>query len=57
MKILLDECVDWRLARSLLQHDVKTVRQMGWSSYANGHLVTVAESEFDVFVTSDANMM
>ena len=57
MKILLDECVDWRLTRSLLQHDVKTVRQMGWSSYANGHLVTVAESEFDVFVTSDANMM
>jgi len=30
---------------------------MGWSSYANGHLVTVAESEFDVFVTADANMM
>ncbi len=30
---------------------------MGWSSYANGQLVTVAESEFDVFVTSDANVM
>ncbi len=57
MKILLDECVDWRLTRSLLQHDVKTVRQMGWSSYANGQLVTVAESEFDVFVTADVNMM
>ena len=57
MKILLDECVDWRLARSLPQHDVTTVRQMGWSGYANGQLVTVAESEFDVFVTSDANMM
>ena len=57
MKILLDECVDWRLARSLPQHDVKTVRQMGWSSYANGQLVTVAESEFEVFITADANMM
>ena len=27
------------------------------SSYTNGQLVTVAESGFDVFVTSDANMM
>ena len=57
MKILLDECVDWRLARSLPQHDVQTVRQMGWSSYANGQLVTVAKSEFEVFITTDANMM
>ena len=57
MKILLDECVDWRLARSLPQHDVKTVLQMGWSSYANGQLVTVAELEFEVFITADANMM
>ena len=38
-------------------HDVKTVRQMGWSSYANGQLVTVAESEFEVFITADANMI
>ena len=57
MRILLDECVDWRLAHSLPQHDVKTVRQMGWSSYANGQRVTVAESEFEVFITADANMM
>ena len=57
MKILRDECVDWRLARSLPQHDVKTVRQMGWSSYANGQRVTVAESEFEAFITADDNMM
>ena len=44
-------------ARSLPQHDGKTVRQMGWSSYANGQPVTVAESEFEVFITADANMM
>ena len=48
---------DWRLACSLPQHDVKTVRQMGGSSYANGQLVTVAESEFEVFITADANMI
>lgn len=30
MKVLLDECVDWRLLRDLDGHDVKTVRQVGW---------------------------
>jgi hypothetical protein len=29
VKVLLDECVDWRLARDILGHDVKTARQMG----------------------------
>ena len=56
MKILLDECVDWGLARSLTQHDLKTVHQIGWSSDANGQLVAVAESEFEVFITADATV-
>ena len=30
---------------------------MGWSSYANGQLVTITESEFEVFITAGANMM
>lgn len=29
MKILLDECVDWRLLRDLAPLDVRTVRQLG----------------------------
>jgi hypothetical protein len=29
MRVLLDECVDWRLDRELASHDVKTARQMG----------------------------
>ena len=30
MRILLDECIDWRLMRELGDHDVKSVRQTGW---------------------------
>jgi hypothetical protein len=36
VKVFLDECVDWRLARDILGHDVKTARQMGWTTLKNG---------------------
>jgi hypothetical protein len=29
MRILLDECVDWRLLRDLAEYEVKTVKQLG----------------------------
>ncbi len=54
--ILLDECVDWRLSRDILDHEVKTARQMGWSSIVNGDLPTLAAAEFDVFVTVDRKL-
>ena len=38
MKILLDECVDERLARDFAGHEVLTVRQMGWKSVTFGGL-------------------
>ena len=56
MRILLDECVDWRLARDIVGHDVKTARQMGWSTIKNGELLTLAVGSFDVFVTVDRNL-
>jgi hypothetical protein len=56
MKILLDECVDRRLAPSLVGHDVKTVPQMGWAGVKNGVLLGLAEQEFDVFLTVDRNL-
>jgi len=36
MKLLLDECVDWRLLRDLTDFEVKTVGQMGWAGIDNG---------------------
>ena len=56
MKILIDECVDWRLSRDIVGHEVKTARQMGWSSIRNGELLGLAAAEFDVFVTVDRNL-
>lgn len=56
MKILLDECVPWPLHRLLPGHDCRTAQQQGWGGIKNGHLLQLAESEFDLFITSDQNM-
>jgi len=52
VKILLDECVDRRLAHDLVGHTVDTVPRKGWAGIKNGELLALAE-EFDVFVTVD----
>jgi predicted nuclease of predicted toxin-antitoxin system len=56
MRVFLDECVDWRLSRDLIGHQVMTARQMGWASIENGELLALASQEFDVFVTVDRNL-
>jgi hypothetical protein len=56
VKVLLDECVDWRLARDIVGHDVKTARQMGWTAIKNGELLALASRQFEVFVTVDRNL-
>jgi len=56
VRVLLDECVDWRLGRELLTHDVRTARQMGWTTLKNGELLALAAAQFDVFVTVDRNL-
>ena len=56
MRVFLDECVDWRLARDLIGHEVRTARQMGWTAIRNGELLALAAQEFDVFLTVDRNL-
>jgi hypothetical protein len=56
MRVLLDECVDWRLGRDIVGHEVKTARQMGWTTVKNGELLALAAKQFDVFVTVDRNL-
>ena len=56
MRVLIDECIDWRLSRELGQHEVKTARQMGWETVKNGELLALASREFDAFVTVDRNL-
>jgi hypothetical protein len=56
VKILLDECVDRRFAHDLASHEVTTVQKRGWSGIKNGELLTLAEKEFDGFVTVDRKL-
>jgi hypothetical protein len=56
VKVLLDECIDWRLSRDIVGHEVKTARQMGWSAIKNGELLALASDHFEVFVTVDRNL-
>ncbi len=56
MKLLIDECLPRALKHLLTGHICRTVREMGWSGTANGALLALAESEFDVFVTIDQSL-
>ena len=56
MRVLLDECTPRKLRRDLLEHEVRTVPEMGWNGTKNGALLRLAGSEFDVLLTVDSNM-
>ncbi len=56
MRLILDECIDRRLARDFVSYDVKTVPQMGWAGIKNGQLLALVEASFDVFITVDRNL-
>ena len=56
VKILLDECIDRKLAKQLPEHEVKTVPQMGWAGINDGELLRLAEGEFEVLITVDQNL-
>lgn len=56
MKLLLDECIDRKLAKEFAGYEIQTVPQRGWAGVKNGQLLTLAEAEFDVFITVDRNL-
>lgn len=60
IKILLHECLPKKLKYRIEELDpeffAKTTPEMGWASLSNGELLSVAEKEFDVFITSDKNL-
>ena len=56
MRILIDECLDWRLCRALTEHDCTSVSQMNWTGMSNGELLQTAQQEFDVLLTADTNL-
>ena len=56
MRILIGECLNWRLARSLTGHYAVSTQKMGWGGIKNGALLEKAAKEFDVFITGDRNL-
>jgi len=57
LKVLFDEDVPAKLARSLCRHEIHTVVGMQWGGIKNGALLALMERErFDVFLTGDKNM-
>lgn len=52
--MLLDEMLPRKLKRLLPENmEVMTVQERGWDSLENGQLLTVAQGEFDVLLTTD----
>ena len=56
MRILFDHCTPRPLRRYLIGHEVKTAYQMRWNRIVNGGLLSLAETQFDVFLTVDQNI-
>ncbi|HWE98167.1 MAG TPA: hypothetical protein VG248_00040 [Caulobacteraceae bacterium] len=44
------------MARDLVGHEVRSARQMGWTTIKNGELLSLTAAAFDVFVTVDRNL-
>lgn len=58
MNVLLDECAPKKLKLFLTTHGhaCHTVQEAGWSGIANGELLALAESFFDVLVSIDKGL-
>ena len=57
MRVLIDECLNWRLSRALTGHYCVSVQRLGWSGRRNGELLRLAtEHLFDAFLTGDRNL-
>ncbi|WP_025144701.1 DUF5615 family PIN-like protein [Pedobacter jeongneungensis] len=57
MKLLLDENLPKRLKEHFEEHEIYTVRDMGWNGVKNGELLKLMiADEFDVLITFDKNL-
>jgi hypothetical protein len=54
--VLLDECVDRRLATDIAGHEVTTSPDAGWGGFTNGELLSQAQRQFDALITVDRRL-
>ena len=56
MRVLLDNCVPWRLGRHITGHTVDSAMRLGWAGLDDGPLLDAMAASFDVLVTVDKNI-
>ena len=56
MKVLFDKGVPVRLRRALGELAITTVQELGWDELANRELLTMAQAEYDVLISTDSNI-
>ena len=56
LRVLFDQGTPVPLRSLLVEHDVTTAFKLGWSTLSNGELLTVAEGQFDVLITTDRRL-
>jgi hypothetical protein len=54
MKILFDACCPLR--KHLSGHEIITAQEMGWGTLRNGILLSQAQAQFDVMISTDSNI-
>ena len=55
-RVLFDEDVPRQLRRDLLEFEIRTVQEEGWSSVKNGELLRRSSPTFDVLLTADKRL-
>ena len=57
MRVILDNCVNRRLSRLIVGHEVAHAIDLGWDKLSNGRLLSACEDDgWEVLVTVDKNM-
>jgi hypothetical protein len=56
LNILLDGSAPRLIKTRLTDFSISTVQEMGWTGLKNGELLTLAERQFDVFITADQQL-
>ncbi len=56
MLILFDQGVPKKLRRSLPGHHIATMAERGWEKLVNGELLSTAQHEFEVLLSTDSNI-
>lgn len=56
MRVLIDNCVPWRLGDVIVGHVVDSVVKLGWADLDDGPLLDAMAGRFDVLVTTDKSI-